>query len=1589
MAIATIGSVGRCLRQGLELRDRYIVSDKTCMGAVFGYTMPWVIARDDLDDQMDTDRLGKTRRQGDDQRTGVRYAHVAPRRRRVHSTKCLIHVILFCVIVQIAGSHNAPAQRRAVRGVQPRVIQANIKRPAKPLRAIVIEPTAPIANLLTRAEEGVSRRDWKFAIDCLQRVIDNPQDSLLTRHQPDSVGIDHFESARRKAVRTLASLPPEALRSYRRLFDGKAKRLFQQGVNNHDAAPLRKLVHRYAMTNYGTNAIDLLLSWALDEGRLDEALLLADVLPNIESPPPPWIQVKLAAAHALLGRSGDAHALLATGEEGIDKDVDSALQSTIAAIEHWSSADYSVQERQSTWPVAGGHSARRGLMAAVNPTLSELVPWSFQLPGTTTETWRPALDDLSDGSRQLPIGHLVSDGKLLFARTRRGCVALRPNDLGLVWEVSERAHPIRRTAQSFRGARQEPTTPTTDAGLSLTDRVAGGISIGHDLVYLVTREGRGTYTQDQRDITKRGLLDWIPRPNLGARNESGTRLAAYRLGKGTLAWQRGRTTRHDDPLGDVEFLSVPLAINGALWVPYRQQQGLHIAILDPIDGALRRSVRLISIDAGVNSALDGIQLAASDGMVFVPTERNILLAVDAYDFSVRWAVRYDAAFTDTGSAAPDHPTGWQPGPPVVAGGLVLVAPKGRSELLAFSIVDGTLVWSTFCPDSAYVIAADHQRVWLGGRDISCLAISDGKYLWTTPTDSPPTGQAVRSRDRIQVPTLSELVSMDARTGDVIDRAPVAMGHGAIGNVLCFGTSLYSISPSSIRRYPDLELSYAAALAESHNQPQDATAVIKLAWLELLRDKPQAAFDAVDTISIGSLDGEVGSRGDHEKLALDLAHLRVEALLAMVAQADASEDRATRILELLEDAESTARTPQDRLRCTLAIADQLQTLGRVDDAFDRLWRLGLSRDGAQKTSWINLVEGTARSAVAMRLRKIGRQLDAGVFEAFQNEARIALELPAGQLGGRAVTHEQRERLHAVAELGVPESLAWRALLELGLYQANQNAFESAEQLFLECLRRAPAAPLEIAARMGLCQLYATSAESGFSPPDKFVAQLRQLDDRFGGTTIPQLAGSCADLGAMGGKSETVSDWIRGIRAYHPDLAPIESPKHMSMADASFSDEVLWSVEPVIARGDPPRVVEFGGAPPLQTRNDIVVHSPGDTITSYRVNDGTILWKTALRLPGSFDDRIIVQWRPEEHGTRRAVVDGETLVFNGRAGLFAIGRYTGRRLWCRAHEPKDRPIAPPEADTAMAAEGGLLAAMPRAGRLALMRMSDGATIWERDLLGESVGYMWMTDDHVVSANPRLQRVHVFAKSDGRLLTRILFDQPDPHNRLVELIRTENTICGPYANSNEKGIAAIDLTTGETVWRSPVDKPLMQLFRAQGGFLGLGLLGGDVRIVEALTGRVVLERRVKGAQSVARGILIDGTLLVQPNDTKGGVRTTSLIALDIATDSELWRREDVVPLWRMDRPLHVIDGQLPVLVQSGRRDARRERSINLAMLDIRTGLGSDTKIVLPSTRGPAQLNGDFEWMQQAGVAVIGTETGVRVLKTVSSRKSEEEGL
>ncbi len=299
--------------------------------------------------------------------------------------------------------------------------------------------------------------------------------------------------------------------------------------------------------------------------------------------------------------------------------------------------------------------------------------------------------------------------------------------------------------------------------------------------------------------------------------------------------------------------------------------------------------------------------------------------------------------------------------------------------------------------------------------------------------------------------------------------------------------------------------------------------------------------------------------------------------------------------------------------------------------------------------------------------------------------------------------------------------------------------------------------------------------------------------------------------------------------------------------------------------------------------------------------------------------------------------------------------------------------------MAANSGLLAATPRAGWLTLLRLLDGRVVWERDLLGERVGHLWMPANRVITADPRLERVHLFDRVDGQLIKRVLFKQPDPRNLLVNLVPVGDVLCGPVSRSDSRGVAAVDLASGEIAWEMKVDKPIVQLFSPQDGYLGVGLLGGDVRIVEASTGEPVIERRVTGAQAVVRGTLTDGTLVVQQNTVETGVRAVAMTALDVATDAELWHRDDVIPLWRMDRALRVVGGRIPVLFRPGQRGGGgRGNRLRLAMIDVRTGTVVGEEVFLQTANPQTRLNGDFELLPASGVAVVGTDKAIRALRT-----------
>jgi hypothetical protein len=302
------------------------------------------------------------------------------------------------------------------------------------------------------------------------------------------------------------------------------------------------------------------------------------------------------------------------------------------------------------------------------------------------------------------------------------------------------------------------------------------------------------------------------------------------------------------------------------------------------------------------------------------------------------------------------------------------------------------------------------------------------------------------------------------------------------------------------------------------------------------------------------------------------------------------------------------------------------------------------------------------------------------------------------------------------------------------------------------------------------------------------------------------------------------------------------------------------------------------------------------------------------------------------------------------------------------------APP--DTAMAARDGLLAAAVGTERLALLRIADAATLWERHLEGVRIAHVWMTDSAVVAADAWLQHVYLIDRGDGALLGRMWFRQPDPESPfLVRLLRSGGVICGPDCSAQSDGAVAYDLTTGERLWRVALDKPLAQLFPAQEGSIGFGLLGGDVRIVGADTGQALFNGRIPRAHFAFDGIVSDGTLVVKFVGAQGTPAPPELAAFDLATGDNLWHRADLTAAMAT-LSTQIVARRIPVVLRTDSTEQGTRRSSSVALLDPRTGENVGPAVMLPFTDAGARFSGDLR--VYAGGILAGTTNGTFALPT-----------
>ncbi len=1412
------------------------------------------------------------------------------------------------------------------------VLPANLQPREEPRESMpaLVQASGPVMALFQRAEEGVARRDWKLAVDSLQRIIEETEGSLLPGPGRTMPGGSLYESSRRQAMRALGTLPPEGIAAYRLLHDGTARGLLERGIADHDAASLRVVMERYLLSSYGDDAADALSSFAVDEGRASEALAILDeaqlFVPEGDVPRE-RVAAKRIAAQGILGQHSRALAAyedLATAMSAAGGDRD--------WFEEVRPFTQPSETERLRWNSPSGRSGDNG--GPLRPTLSEDVPWRFALRASRP-AWEEFRDPSSGDGIRAPIVNLVVDRHRVHVRTATGCASLDASDLTPVWKAppldSESELRARAAALVKNRSAGAASGPNSDRFVTETVVAAGG------LVFTVERgEDPVRVAQRMQPI----VMGMRPPADPTTVELNITYLTAYDAVTGQERWHTDLSSGASEAMRVVELRGGPLEVEGKLWMYVWRAGEQSIMVLNPRDGSMEDEIVLY---VGSNSARArrSIQdLAFSDGIVYVPTDAGFLFAVEARTRTIRWAAQYPSTNL-FGSLR------WFPSPPVVRGGLVLLFASDRADVSAISADDGSFRWSVDPPGVVQVVGADHESIWLSGNQVVCLALAKGTEKWRVELPGFNDGGATMGDGYLYVPTHDTLLSIDSRIGEIVARWPIPVSERPIGSLYFGDHSLFAINGAEVRKLPDVERLYAVARPGGNVKSTNARAVSQLAWLELFRGQPQRALDALEPIDTGT------SESAESPLT---SAVRVRAMLKLAEQ----ELGTPQAVETLARAASLAQRPVDRIRCEVEWARGLVAVGKRAEAYERLWQLGVSRSGE---SMIGLPDGCmapARVEISRHLAELYPTLPAQDQDRARNLVdQFVQEQVRLVRSERTAPREALRILQATAELAIAGWSRQVALLALAENAARGSQLEQAEQYLMRCVRADLEPTLTATALMRLGDLYMSSA---FRIPFAARSVLDDLESRFSQIPIPP------DSVGLDTSEPTVADWIAGVRqTLAAGEAETAEPPDLGNG---------FSLVGLAARGGPSqrletaRLVNFLGGRPGIVHHRLFVHDGLFGVRALHAGSLEGLWETELSMPVGVSGFEHADGRANRAAQQRtmqatdkvdrlfAAFDGQTAVFAGPDLVLGVGLVTGKRLWAVKREPGDAR-GYPNGILPMAAGDGLAVFPMGVDRLAAVRMIDGTVVWERPLHGSPISQLYILNRTVVAVERFRHDLYLFSLDDGRI--RGQFPIGASAGKMENLLIHEGLAIGRNETAGDGSLFAIHVESATVAWTQSFSDRFMTLFELSPGSIGVGFVNGDMIILDSQTGAETGKVRVAESRSVMDATMVGGVLVARHSEPTAPWMTVRLTGLDAATGDVLWNRADVAPVARCNWPLRVAGGLIPICVEgTERRPGGHPPVLSLALLDPRTGANVGTQVTLAIQQGRSgeQIEGWEQW-------------------------------
>jgi outer membrane protein assembly factor BamB/tetratricopeptide (TPR) repeat protein len=351
-------------------------------------------------------------------------------------------------------------------------------------------------------------------------------------------------------------------------------------------------------------------------------------------------------------------------------------------------------------------------------------------------------------------------------------------------------------------------------------------------------------------------------------------LRAYDLQTGKEVWSLGGSPKatnnaHKDDFQDSHFLGAPLPVGGKLYVLNEKSNGeLFLVCLDAATGSAIGPLQMLgTIDQNARIVYDisrrtnAVHLGYGEGILVCPTNAGEILGVDLLSRTLAWAYPYreKSPHQDVVNPFPGRPIvigpggmpntpvtlgNWYNAPPVIADGKVVFTAPDASSVHCINLRDGTPCWKRPQIDGDLFLAGvfDGKVLIVGKNGVRIRSLADGEQLKYLPTGDAPSGQGVASRNIYYLPLKKgEICAIDLEHGVIkAHNRATSPGGQMPGNLVFYEGTVLSQTPVELVAYPQLTARLELANAAVARDPNDLARLTTRGELRLADGQVQGA-----------------------------------------------------------------------------------------------------------------------------------------------------------------------------------------------------------------------------------------------------------------------------------------------------------------------------------------------------------------------------------------------------------------------------------------------------------------------------------------------------------------------------------------------------------------------------------------------------------------------------------------------------------------------------------------------------------------------------------------------------------------------------